>query len=283
VVSFGCGGESTVGEGEAAEQLTFAFCDQVFACTCADSAGFNSVEGCRDTVFRELFDQQDQALAGGLVYDDTCVAEKAERIAELGCERDPAEIVGECDACFTYHGFLPEGSGCQRFGPRASTCAQGLECADRFDYAGNVVNVCVPACERVGKGEACYLEGPEYIVTRACDEGLFCESASTGVCFALPGPGERCASGMCAGGSWCDTSATNPVCAAVKGIGAGCDADLECQSTWCGSGRCATPIEPGLACLPEAHRCVAGYVCPEDRLQCTPIDSLVCRSVGVAL
>jgi hypothetical protein len=278
----GCPGESTISEIDAPRELALGFCDAVFACACVDSAGFGSVEGCRESTGQALLTQQNAAVNAGLIYDASCVAEDLDKIETLACTRALDEPPA-CDDCFTYHGLLPEGSQCDRLGPDASTCEQGLRCADRFGEDGTVYNVCVPACERVGESEACALDGPYYQVRRECAEGLVCDATSTGVCVLLPTPGMVCRSGACAPGAWCDTAAPDPVCAALKSDGAGCSTDIECASTWCRGQRCAQPLAKDLACAPGNDRCAEGLQCREDRPICSPVDALICRGAAPVL
>ncbi len=272
-----CGSDPEVREIDAPRELAFGYCDAVFACVCIDSAGFGSVEGCRESVGQNLLAQQNAALAAGLIYDGSCVQDDLDQLTALACTRAVDEEAA-CDDCFAYHGLLPEGANCQRVGPDASTCQQGLRCADRFGDDGTVYNVCVPACERVGEGEACALDGPYYQVRRDCAEGLVCDTVSTGTCLPLPGPGQLCRSGTCAPGAWCDSGAPDPVCASLKSDGAGCASDVECASTWCNGQRCTQPIPSGRTCVPGEDRCAEGLACREDTALCAPIDALVCRS-----
>ena len=273
-----CKEEEPADEQQASEILAEAYCVQLFDCTCADSAGFTSGEACFATLLQQLRDQQADAIMASLVYDAACVEQAIDRIETLACSRGPADLT-TCHDCFVYHGLLPETSQCTRVGP-FSTCDQGLTCVTRQGYDGEPIDVCEPACLRVGVGEICALGGPGYQRVFDCDEGALCDVDVAGVCFALPGPGMPCLDGVtCAPNAWCDSSVATPICAALKQEGEGCTTDLECASTWCPSAvRCVEPFSEGTPCVTGEDRCDVGLFCPPDYPFCYPTDAIVCQS-----
>lgn len=278
LVTLACQSEPVVFERDAAREVATAYCEQLFACSCRDSAQFRSEEACMSTMEEELFEQQLDANDEALLYDQSCVQNTVARIGQQECTRDP-EALEVCDDCFIYHGRVPEDGECERVGP-FSDCAQGLVCVTQIDDDDEPIDVCMPACSRVREGQPCEVQADGFTKLMACDDGLFCDLEDSKLCVALPGPGEPCMDDVtCAPQAWCDAANDPPICASFKANGQGCEADLECESTWCRNAeRCAEPLPAGLGCDPEKDRCALGFLCDADEEMCVASDALICAA-----
>ncbi|MBC8073816.1 MAG: hypothetical protein IAG13_36190 [Deltaproteobacteria bacterium] len=274
----GCRPSEAIFERDVALTWATAYCDQLFSCKCADTAGFESLEACTVTLAAEVTGQQIDALEHGLVYDADCVSDALDGLRELGCSTDPSDAVA-CNACFAYRGTVAEDEPCKRVGS-FSDCAQGLLCVARVDFDEQPIDVCSPACVRKALGDACAYDGPNFQILHDCDEGLVCDALGSGRCRALPGPASACEAGiLCAPDAWCDTSNDPPICAALKQQSEACELDVECESQWCrGYGRCDEPLVQGTPCVPEHDRCALGLTCAPEYPRCTPTDAIQCMA-----
>ncbi|MEM9454616.1 MAG: hypothetical protein AAGF11_10585 [Myxococcota bacterium] len=252
--------------------LSAELCDRMFSCRCEQGRSYDTLTTCEQsaaTMARELESIPQHHPGMELTYDPACVGTIVDTLAEVGCSPTiPAEDPQTCvSPCHYYHGVRSVGQPCEIHGIGVSDCAQGLRCSG---------GACVDPCEDElpdqllpGAGEACR-DG-------ACAGDLLC-NFETERCIALPQAGEPCLGGFnCAEGLFCEAiDPSDPMserqCFAPQQLAAPCRGHGQCQSGYCPVGFCEVRPGEGEACTADV--CAAGFDCIDQ--VCRPADAAIC-------
>lgn len=246
--AIGEGDEETGGlpESEWVAEYATATCQLAHVeCECSDPLT-PSLDECLGFYTQMLEMGGEEALAAGLVYDETCAAEAVAWKEQFGCGAW-ADLQGtDCSVCSTpmgvYHGDLGLGAPCVTYG-HFSDCASGLFCP---------FGVCVELCgssepPSLDEGETCI--DADYNLLGLCDSTakLRCDVAM-GVCVPVPAIGEACPDGYCEYGTHCGPS---DICIESPADGEPCP-DGECAAF---GSACEVQDQGPAICVPEAMVC----------------------------
>lgn len=211
-------------------------------CGCSDPLR-PSLDECLDFYTQSLEMGGNEALAAGLVYDETCAVQAVAELEQFGCGTWSDTHEGDCSECSllgVYHGDVVAGAPCVSYG-YFSDCASGLYCS---------FGVCVDRCDdtyeppALAEGEACV--DADFNLLGLCGANLRCDFNSV-VCVPVPAIGEACPDGYCDAGAYCDPSA---VCVADPADGE------PCPDGECGFGSVCEVQDQGPAiCVAEAVVC----------------------------
>lgn len=252
-------------------------CHSVSLCGCA---GAVVEDGCDDTLGNRWDARRTEAERLGLRYDAECFETLTAQVEDYDCYW-PGGSTPLCGSfCAVFHGEQALGEPCEGLDPQASTCAQGLVCAQ---------GSCAEPCAVLGgrqEGQTCF--GEAQGVFDDCAQGLDCSALSLtcqplaaqgqscgdlrcqpdlacqwpeGTCQPAASEGQSCQSRECAEDLHCDWAGGQPRCRSYAAAGESCS-DRPCMDDlWCNDGNvCVSPPREGDRCS-WGSECAEGYVC----------------------
>lgn len=267
-------------------------CLSVSTCGCG---GELVEEGCADVLTDRWQTRQDEAQRLGLRFDTECWQALETRLPDYACGW-PGGSTPLCGSfCAVFHGDREQGQSCEGSDPQASTCAQGLVCAEGscvapctvldgrargqtcFDEALGVFDDCAQGlgcnlqsatCQPLAaRGQACR--------DIECEPGLYCEWQEDELrCEPVAEAGQPCNGASCAPGLYCDWQSEPASCRSFAVAGEACIERPCADALWCNDrGVCVTAPGQGDPCL-QGSICDANLVCDPSSSTCvTPPDA----------
>lgn len=246
--------------------------------------------------------------AGKIFYDGNAVKKCLDALAAVTCDTTDEDSRGLPPVCNQFtHGLGMQGDECFA----DAECISGT-CSGETDaptcQPGTCIGNTAPTYEPAALGESCSsfagcvsgaycdnltftcaplkMQGTACEFIDECAYGLACVYDTTGssTCAALPGPNERCTSGVpCRDeGFYCDLNSATPTCKPLGLASATCTTDTQCSRFYpCDStGHCAKLPGVGQSCI-DTFKCFdEGTFCDTNTYTCTALlsDGAMCTS-----
>jgi hypothetical protein len=226
------GGSGSVSVDDFPARYAAAFC--ALTGGCCELAGGEPSEDC---IASEQAAQEADATAAERVnasFDAQAAEDCLAALADVSCHVDALSLLrGLLPRCDVWRGTVEPGGNCQSH----------IQCRDSEPgtSVGCVNGVCQQV-QRLPRGAPCDDGSPAAL----CDSLLdFCE-AESGLCTALPEPGDACTN-ECSYAATCDAG----TCRALLVPGDACTTDTDCTSDACVNGRCASLLAGDYCAHPE--------------------------------
>lgn len=241
-------------EDDAAEALAAQICEQLFACSCANSVLYADEAECVEVESANIAASIDPLLEAGGTWNAECAGQMLKTFDRWDC-RGPTlafkEASYNAQICPVIKGTLGEGSDCWRTSI-GDDCQPGLTCVTGIcvqletlpvpagglceyewetlpcvagTYCTYDENSNFSTCQPLPQaGDSCTVN--EYLCGPAAND-LICD-VGTATCIPAPGAGEPCFDGfLCGPGNYCD-GGLDFTCQPRKELGDGCGADTVC-------------------------------------------------------